>query len=130
MKLLRLTVVLAAVADDEMSVEALRGARELAAAAGATLHVLHVVLDGTAEETPPAVKALLERAGVHPDSVTVHVLAGDPAFAIRSLADRIRADVIVLGRHRDRAPDAMRMGSTALAVATNSWAPCLVLSER
>jgi nucleotide-binding universal stress UspA family protein len=35
--------------------------------------------------------------------------------------------VIVLGRHRDRPAAHHAMGSTALGVVTNSWAPCLIL---
>ena len=45
---------------------------------------------------------------------------------IGSLADRIRADVIVLVRQRNRQPGSA-MGGTALAVVTNASSPCLVV---
>jgi nucleotide-binding universal stress UspA family protein len=47
---------------------------------------------------------------------------------IRSLADSVRADVIVLGRHRDASAHAP-LGSTTMRVVTSSWAPCLILSD-
>lgn len=129
MKLLRLTVVLAAIDLDESSGDALDGARELARTADAKLHIVHV---GPADakqqdERKIAVERLLDRAGLSPADVPLHVVAGDPADAIRALSDKLRADVIVLGRHRARSADGQRLGSTALAVVTNSWAPCLVL---
>ncbi len=134
MKLLRLTVVLAAVDYDETSGDALQGARELAHSAAAKLHVVHVgPSDG--RQTPHAagehqhdVARMLNRAGLKPDDVSVHLLAGDAPNEIRALGDRLRADVIVLGKHRGRSVDRRPIGSTALGVVTSSWAPCLILS--
>ena len=129
MNLLHLKVVLASIAADDSSNDVLRGARALTDASGGQLHVLHVAAGGSAETTH-SIESLLGRAGVASENVTMHRLAGEPSSVIRSLADRIRADVIVLGRHRGRAAKRPGMGSTALAVVTNSWAPCLILSER
>jgi nucleotide-binding universal stress UspA family protein len=128
MQLLRIKVVLAAVECDNEAVAPLEGARELALAAGATLHIVHVASGDSAQPDPaPFLRRLLDRAEIPNDERTLHVLAGEPAHVIRSLADRIRADVIVLGRHRKLPPDGQKIGSTALAVVTNSWAPCLIL---
>lgn len=129
MKLLRLTVVLAAIDCDERAGDALEGARELAQSAAAKLHIVHV---GPSDETQQAghkkeVERLLDRAGISRADVPVHLVAGDPANEIRALGDKLRADVIVLGRHRGRTANGQRLGSTALGVVTNSWAPCLVL---
>ena len=137
MKLLHLNVVLAAVDLDESAKGILKGARELHGAAGARVHVVHVVPSGggtgatfpSADAEREKVQSVLEHAGISPNEVTVHVLAGDPGHVIRSLADRVRADVILLGRHRARTTAGEPFGSTALQVVTNSWAPCLILSK-
>ena len=140
MKLFHPKIVLAAIDVDESSVSVLQGARDLADAAGATLHVVNVAPSKAGREAPTqpddterkrAIRPLLDRAHLTAANVPVHLLAGEPAHAIRSLADGVHADVIVLGRHRDRRPPSsgQRLGSTALGVVTNSWAPCLVLSK-
>ena len=126
MKLLKLEVVLAAVDTDGASLDTLRAAREFATAAGASLHVVHVATDS---EGAPDVHAVLNRTGLNEGDAVVHSLVGAPPREIRSLADRINADVIVLGRPRGRDATGSKIGSTALAVVTNSWAPCLILSR-
>ncbi|HST06714.1 MAG TPA: universal stress protein [Gemmatimonadaceae bacterium] len=134
MKLLHLNVVLAAVDSDEKSLPVLRGARELASAAGAKLHVLHVGPARAARRSAkPAdggdgVKRLMEDAGITGAQGELHLLRGDPALVIHSLAEKIRADVIVLGSHRQGSSDDSPLGSTALRVVTGSDAPCLILS--
>jgi nucleotide-binding universal stress UspA family protein len=127
MKLLHLNVVLAAVETDDSGKGVLQAAHELGDAAGAKVHIVHVApSDGAVRER---VESLLEHAGVPPNDVTVHVLTGDPGHVIRSLADRVRADVILLGKHRSRMGASEPFGSTALQVVTSSWAPCLILSN-
>jgi nucleotide-binding universal stress UspA family protein len=137
MKLLHLKVVLAAIDTDETSLQTLHAARELASTAGASLHVVHATAavgpaEGSARaagtEHANALRRTFERAGLT-SNVPLDVVVGEPAHVIRSVADRIRADVIVLGKHRDRQPPGQGIGSTALAVVTNSWVPCLVLSR-
>lgn len=134
MKLLHLKVVLAAVDHDESALDTLRSAGEFAGAAGANLHVVHVTPLGApagGQSTPVSsdshVRSFVERAGLSAN-VILHLLAGEPTHVIRSLADKIHADVIVLGRHHDRPGLRHAMGSTALGVVTNSWAPCLILA--
>lgn len=137
MRLLQLKVVLAAVDVDESAPIVLRGAHALATSAGAKLHVMHVDAgersahqskDGRSTMTAARMQRLIDDAGIPAGGVNVHLLNGDPAGAIRSIADLVSADAIVLGRHRGAtASDAM--GSTALRVVTNSWAPCLILSQ-
>ena len=80
--------------------------RVLPTAAGASLH-LGIRCDASAPtHDQPARRtgdayaqaaAMLTRAGADADHATIHVLDGDPVLAIGSLADRLRADVIVLG---------------------------------
>jgi nucleotide-binding universal stress UspA family protein len=73
--------------------------------------------------------AMFGRAGAHVEDTRMHVLEGDPASAIGSLADRLHADVIVLGPHRQARTNPRTLGGTALAVVTNAASPCLVVSN-
>ena len=125
MQLLALRRVLAAIDLDGSSTAAWTSARDLAAAAGSELHLLHVV---GSEVQPASIAGELEQMGVSRNDALVHVSPGDPARAIGLTADKISADVIVLGPHRERAggAPAAGLGSTALAVVTNASVPCLV----
>ena len=126
MRLLALRTVLATTDLDDASVAAIQTARSLATAAGAALHVVHVTRERAASASG-AVDRFLRDGGVEIDARHVHLLAGDPAHEIRRLADGIKADVIVLGPHREREDrGGGSLGSTALAIVTDSFAPCLV----
>ena len=132
MNLLRLKVVLAAIDHDDASLAVLSAARTLADAGGAALHVVHVtpsrpVMEILPDNAGDAVTRMLERAGVPLEGAQGHIIAGDPAHAIRMLGDRLRADVIVLGPHRAEDTKQRELGGTALAIATASWAPCLIV---
>ena len=127
MELLTLRKVLAAIDLEDGSSAAWNSARDLAAAAGAELHALHVMGDNV---QVASAEAELKRIGVSRSVAEVHLLSGDPAHAIGLTADRLGVDVIVLGPHRERQSGARAsgLGSTALAVVTNAAAPCLVTS--
>lgn len=131
MHLLTLRTVLVATDLDNASVAAIETGRRLAAAAGATLHIVYVTHGSLSERTRSEVEVFVRRAGVEPDARHVHLMDGDPPHAIRLLADRIGADVIVVGPHREaRDTDGgTSLGSTALAIVTDSFAPCLVARE-
>jgi nucleotide-binding universal stress UspA family protein len=118
--------VLAAVDRDDVSLNALIGARELASAYGATLRLVHAASRDS--EGEPPLEQLLTDAGIETSDAVLHVASGDPAQVIRSQADRVHADVIVLGRHRGNGAHGP-LGSTAIRVVTNSWAPCLILAR-
>jgi nucleotide-binding universal stress UspA family protein len=134
MNLLRLQVVLAAIDSGDAGLAVLQTARLLADASGAALHLVHVTPSRAVTDVPPetagastdAVTAILRRANMPRDRVSTHVIAGEPAHVIRMLADRLHADVIALGPHRDDDGSQSGLGSTALAIATASWAPCLI----
>jgi nucleotide-binding universal stress UspA family protein len=124
---------------DRSSQVALQAAQGLAAAAGASLHVVHVEATPREQgavipvrvEPADAVRVVLQEAGVVADEPKIHVLPGDPAETIRLLADRIAADVVVVGPHRKRgsaAADAP-LGGTASGVVTGAYAPCLVVTH-
>ncbi len=140
MRLLKLNTVVVAIDLDPSSDAALDSGHRLATLAGAALHVVHVVhvvhvtdpatqaASGTADE---AVRAALSRVRVREEEATVHILPGAPAEAIRSFADRLSADLVVVGAHRDRgrAANAHPLGSTARAVTEHAYAPCLVTGQ-
>ena len=126
MRLLALKTILVATDGGETSLPGLRAAVDLAAAAGASLHVVHVAATDASDAASDLDRSL---RGI---VAKKHVLSGEPADAIRALADRLSADVIVLGPHRgsSRSASERRLGSTALAVVTRAAAPCLVIAGR
>jgi universal stress protein E len=130
MELLALKRVLAAVDLDDGSRAAVTSARDLAMAAGAELHLLHVTGGGT-DGQRSSVERELEQIGISTHDAELHVNVGDPARAINLTADRIHADVVVLGPHREMLAVARSssLGSTALAVVTNAAVPCLVTAR-
>jgi nucleotide-binding universal stress UspA family protein len=126
MRLLTLKTVLVAVAGDDASRAGLQAAATLAASAGAALHAVHVTDD------PAVTPETLAQSALDGIDARVHIVSGSVGNAIRSTADRVQADVIVLGPHRGdtRAGRGSALGTTALAVVTNASAPCLVVSQR
>ena len=132
MRLLTLRTVLVATDHSPASDAALETAHRLAEASGATLHVTHVTVPGT----PPEARGhghtsdvALGQVGTAVRQQRHHMLNGDPAAQISGLANRLGADLIVLGRHADAGPHrpGRKLGSTAYAVITTSAAPCLVV---
>jgi nucleotide-binding universal stress UspA family protein len=139
MRPLKLRTVLVATDLDRSSDVALDTAHRLAKCAGAALHVIHVLVPGDSGKghAPPpndpadAVRDGLRRATVSEDDAEVHLIPGPAADTIRSLADRMAADVIVIGPHRQRAHSAHGhpLGGTARAIAARAFAPCLVAAQ-
>jgi nucleotide-binding universal stress UspA family protein len=138
MKLLRLDVVLAAIDYDDASQVVLDAARALGAAGGADVHVVHVDRERSSsrmgsrhgvEESADSAVAVLEEAHVQIDRSRVHVIAGEPASVMCGLAERLDADVIVLGPHREHLGREGHLGGTALAIATEASAPCLIVTR-
>jgi universal stress protein E len=131
MRLLNLRNILIATEPDDVPAPPVLAAFQLADAAGAALHAVFVAESGgpPLADAKTAMMAMFGRAGARVEDTRMHVLEGDPASAIGSLADRLHADVIVLGPHR-RARTATRpLGGTALSVVTNAASPCLVVSS-
>lgn len=137
MRLLKLRTVLAATDLDRSSDAALDSAHRLARSAGATLHIVHVLASADragantqpSDQSPDSVRRALRRAGVPEDGARLHLIPGSPVGAIRSLADRMAADVIVLGPHRkgDRGGASDQpLGGTAQGLVARTFAPCLV----
>jgi nucleotide-binding universal stress UspA family protein len=135
MRLLRLEKVLAATDCTPTSDAALAAAGRLAAVAEARLHVIHAVPSGNEtsradrgdEKLVSGIEATLERLGAHA-KYEIDIMLGRPADSISRVAERIGADLIVLGRGATPAgADAHPVGSTAYAVVTRSTKPCLVI---
>ena len=126
MRLLTLKTVLVAMDLDDASLVALSTGKQLAEAAGAKLHVLHV---SDAADAAAQLQSALERAKLQPGEASVHVVGGDPGRVISTMGDQIGADVIVLGPRRKQ-EHRRAFGSTALAAVTNATAPCLVMAQR
>ena len=137
MRLLKLETILAATDCTATSDAALSAAARLAAAAHAELHVVHVT--SSAEETHAPymrdkvvseIQDTLERLGAE-GVFEIDVVLGQHTESITRAADRIDADLIVLGRGGRRqgssAPKTQAVGSTAYAVLTRSDRPCMVV---
>jgi nucleotide-binding universal stress UspA family protein len=139
MRPLSLATVLVATDLRSSSDSAIDSGHRLAEAAGAMLHVVHV--DDVAQsadesmssrrERAESVRLALQRAGASERRTAVHVRVGHPAEVIRSLAERIEADVIVVGPHRQRAvaEPGHHLGGTARDIGIGAAAPCLVATH-
>jgi nucleotide-binding universal stress UspA family protein len=140
MRLLKLDTLLIATDLARTSDAAIETGRRLASAAGATLHVIHVAatdrarddaMPGNDSSASDLVKQSLAERGVKPRDAVIHIAHGDPAPEIRALANRISADVIILGTRdqHDRDEDDRPLGGTAYAVVVTAGAPCLVVRD-
>jgi nucleotide-binding universal stress UspA family protein/CBS domain-containing protein len=124
---------------DGSSASALDLAKQLAAAADATVHLMHVVAilltPGEATSVIIArqdeVKAALEKIGQEQLSGTrhqVHLRTGDTARGIVEVAHDLGADLIVMPTHGRRGLPRFFLGSVAERVVRE--APCPVLTVR
>ena len=132
MRLLTLRTILAATDVDRSADAALDSAHRLADLAGAALHVVHVLGSPSGVDADgDAVRAALRRAGISDGDAKPHTIPGAPADTIRALADRLAADVIVVGPHRERSDSAASgpLGSTAHAIVVHAASPCLVTAQ-
>lgn len=131
------------------SKHALKTAAAIAKAFGAELHVTHtpqvdtprVVVGAfvSALDTPPTSEQITEaaehigaevREQAKAEGVTVadyHVGRGDPASHTLSVAEKINADMIVMGRRGLGAVGALALGSVSQAVAHRTKCACLTV---
>ena len=138
MRLLTLRTILVASDLTPISDVATRTAVDLSRASGAALHVVHVA---TADAEPLAddrraeylaeLDMALRRIGARGGDYAMHITTGEAPSSIARIADKLDADVVILGRRRmDGAvmPD-RPLGGTAYAVMSRSLAPCLAITE-
>lgn len=142
--------ILVAVDGSAHSKQALEIARDMAPRYGARLHIVHVPQNagpaktlalGAAAVTPTpsqeeveaagrpvveAAKQVLEGGGC--EAIETEVLAGDPAQSIVQVAERIHADLIIMGRRGLSDFSGLMVGSTSHKVG--HLAPCACLTTR
>jgi universal stress protein E len=137
-RLLRLKTVLAATDLEPSSDSAVESAMRLADGAGAELHLAYVssnragrATSGSIPDADSAMTAFRERIGWSGDNRRVHIRSGDPAPTLAALSDEISADVIVIGRHRQRTGPQSdgSIGGTAYDIVTRTLCPCLITSR-
>lgn len=136
-------IILCPVDFDAGSIAALGQARRLALAAGATLHVLHVVplIPGAGEiadsigpsgdeSARQRLRELVERelAGLKSEIHIKIALHSDIAGGILATADEVKADLIVTATHGRAGLAHLLLGSVTEAVVRR--APCPVLAVR
>lgn len=121
----------------ETATEAVRQAADLAAALDAELHILTSYVTAMADVdklrddyTPGAtadsvLAAALTLAEEHGAEVTTHKGAADPADSLLDLAEKVDADLVVVGNRGMRSPKRFFLGSVPNAVAAH--APCAVM---
>ncbi len=137
-----LKIVLAAVDFSEPSRVALSCAARLAKQCGAELHVLHAedpLLTCAAQkagvdltsETREELTAFMQSAGPAGDWAPIHHIVTGPAVdVIRDIAERERADVIVVGMRGMSGAERTMFGSTTEGVLRKADRSVLVVPER
>lgn len=123
MRQLVLKHVLAATDLTPASADALAAAAALARLAGARLHVLHASRDDPDAEG--TLREHVARAAPAARDAALLAPAGAPHEVILQAAERVEADVMVLGPHRHR--DGGPLGSTADRVVRGANVPCLIV---
>ena len=121
----------------ETATEAVRQASDLAASLDAELHILTSYVTAmasvdklradytpgeTADSVLDAARGMAEERGV---AVTTHKGSADPADALLDLAEKVDADLLVVGNRGMRSPKRFFLGSVPNAVAGH--APCAVM---
>lgn len=108
--------------------QAVREAAELVAALGARLHVVSVDAGLQREQADEAVASAVELARSVGAPAEAHVRAGEPAGALISAAEELRADLLVVGSRGMRGARRYLLGSVPNKVTHH--APCSVLVVR
>ncbi len=139
MRLLTLRTILVASDLTPTSDGAVRTALDLSRASGAGLHVVHVAAatddqlaeDGRRADYLSRLDIALRSIGAREGDFALHIATGKPPSSIGQEADRVDADVVILGRPRTNAPvaDERPLGGTAYAVMSRARAPCLAITE-
>ncbi len=110
---------------------AVQAAALLARASGASLHVLHAADEGAGPAGMQ--RARLEHHVRHvvssDDDVELHLAAGPPYRALTEAADRLSADLVVVGSHRPRRALDGLLGTTGDRVLRTSRQPVLVMNR-
>ncbi len=136
--------ILVAIDGSETSQRALDGAVDMAKAGNSKLHAAYVVETGLFSSLPAdntveimynvlqnEGKSVLEKAKVTAAakgvSLTTHVKSGHAGSELITLADKINADLIVVGSHGKSQADRLLIGSVSTFVVTHSKVSTLVV---
>jgi len=136
--------ILVAIDGSEASQRALDKAVDMAKAGNAKLHAAYVVETGLFSSLPAdntveimynvlqnEGTAVLEKARVAAAakgvSLTGHVKSGHAGSEVISLADKIKADLIIVGSHGKSQTDRLLIGSVSTFVVTHSTVSTLVV---
>lgn len=132
---MQLTHIVAATDESDAGRQAVWTALELAADSGARVTLMRVVPFDRGG-TPPMIECL--QRWVESDLPPLHplppihyaVAAGLPGIEIGRFAERVHADLLVLGRKPRTPVERLLVGDTADAVARRSRIPCLFVPPR
>ena len=136
--------ILVAIDGSETSQRALDGAIDMAKAGNSKLHAAYVVETGLFSSLPAdntveimynvlqnEGKSVLEKAKVTAAakgvSLTTHIKSGHAGSELITLADTIKADLIVVGSHGKSQTDRLLIGSVSTFVVTHSKVSTLVV---
>lgn len=136
--------ILVAIDGSEASQRALEMAVDMAKAGNAKLHAAYVVETGLFSSLPAdntveimynvlqnEGNAVLEKAKVSAAakgvSLTGHIKSGHAGSEVITLADNIKADVIIVGSHGKSQTDRLLIGSVSTFVVTHSTVSTLVV---
>jgi nucleotide-binding universal stress UspA family protein len=139
MRLLTLQTILVASDLTPTSDGAVQTALDLSRASGAALHAIHVAAgtddrlaeDGRRADYLTRLDIAARGIGAREGDFAMHIATGEPPSSIGKAADKINADVVILGRRRTNAPvmHDRPLGGTAYAVMCRSRAPVLAITE-
>jgi len=136
--------ILVAIDGSEASQRALDKAVDMAKAGNASLHAAYVVETGLFSSLPAdntveimynvlrkEGEAVLEKAKVTAAakgvSLTGHIRSGHAGSEVITLADTIKADIIIVGSHGKSQTDRLLIGSVSTFVVTHSTVSTLVV---
>jgi len=136
--------ILVAIDGSEASQRALEMAVDMAKAGNANLHAAYVVETGLFSSLPAdntveimysvlqkEGESVLEKAKVSAAakgvSLTGHIKSGHAGSEVITLADKIKADVIIVGSHGKSQTDRLLIGSVSTFVVTHSKVSTLVV---
>lgn len=140
------TVYLVAIDGTPSGSRVVEVACNLAALAGAALHIVHVV-DVTASpaaklgalalppETVNTARLVLDRVCTEAQvrfagTITAHLAVAEPARAIVQIASRVGADLVVVGTAPQSAVERLLLGSVAEKVVRGAGCPVLVVRPK
>lgn len=82
------------------------------------------------EEAKTVFDSIIDRCGTLPQNVTLDYGVGSPAQTIVAAADKLEADMLVMGTHGKGPIDSLIFGSVSTEVVAHSHRPILLIRDR